>query len=311
MQSASRWQAVRHDEPAALQARLAVQVLDAGTAQAPAPSQDAAGVSVLPLQLWARQVLAAPGNVHAVREAAVHDPAQAPLPPQGGRGSCGPPEVTAAQRPTEAGSSQASQAPAQAPLQQTPSTQNPEPQSAATVQGAPSGIAAPSRGPSRPASAGELPPAPPPCPGLPAPPPFPPGAPPPLPAAPPFPPAAPPPLPAAPPFPPGAPPPLPAAPPFPPAPPPPLPAAPSLLFPPAPPSVGAGRSTARIDGAPRIHLPGVAAARFGRVPAASIQATREAAGTRAPVGTPERPVTNLGCVTADEPSPEESRDEDA
>ena len=59
MQSASRWQAVRHDEPAALQARLAVQVLDAGIAQAPAPSQDAAGVSVFPLQLWARQVLEA------------------------------------------------------------------------------------------------------------------------------------------------------------------------------------------------------------------------------------------------------------
>src|SRR3954469_22480680 len=108
MQSASRWQAVRHDEPAALQARLAAQVLDAGTAQAPVPSQDAAGVSMFPLQLCVRQVMEAPGNVHAVREAAVHDPAQAPPPPQGGRGSCGAPEVTAAQWPTEAVTSQAS-----------------------------------------------------------------------------------------------------------------------------------------------------------------------------------------------------------
>ena len=293
MQSASRWQAVRHDVPAALQARLAVQVLDMGTAHAPAPSQDAAGVSTFPLQPSARQVLETPGNVHAILEPAAHDPAQTPLPPQAARGACGAPEVTAAQWPTVAGTSQASQAPAQAPSQQTPSTQNPEPQTAATVQGAPSGIAAPSRGPSRPASAGELPPGPPPCPELPAPPPLPPAAPPPLPAAPLLPPAAPPPLPAAPLLPPTA--------------PPPLPAAPSLLSAPAPPSVGTGQSTARFDGAPRIHPPGVAATCFGHVPAASIQAAGETAGAHAPVGTPERPVTDLGRVAADQPSREESR----
>ena len=77
------------------------------------------------------------------------------------------------------------------------------------------------------------------------------------------------------------------------------------------PAGAAVRGCRPIDGAPRIHLPGVAAARFGRVPAASIQATRETAGAHASVGTPERPVTDLGCVAGDEPSPEESRDEDA
>jgi len=74
-----------------------VQALAAGVAHAPLPSQNAAGVTVWPAQLWAPQALEVPGNVQVVREAAVQAPAQPPLPPQPARVPCGGPEVTAAQ----------------------------------------------------------------------------------------------------------------------------------------------------------------------------------------------------------------------
>jgi hypothetical protein len=80
-----------------LQTRSPAQALAAGVAHAPLPSQNAAGVRVVPAQLWARQRLAVPGNVQAVREAAEHAPAQVPIPPQAARVPCGGPEVTAAQ----------------------------------------------------------------------------------------------------------------------------------------------------------------------------------------------------------------------
>jgi hypothetical protein len=168
-QSASCWQEVRHDVPALLQARLPAQALAAGVAHAPFPSQYAVGVREVPLQLCARQVLEVPGNVHAVREAAVHAPAQAPLPPQAVRVPCGGPEVTAAQRPGV--TSHASQVPEQAPSQQTPSTQYPELQAVEASHWPPKGF------PPAPASAEDSPPEPPPRPA-PAPPPAPPAAPP-------------------------------------------------------------------------------------------------------------------------------------
>jgi hypothetical protein len=80
-----------------LQARLPPQLLAAGVAQAPLPSQNAAGVRAWPAQLWGPQALEVPGNVQVVREAAAQAPAQTPLPPQGTRVPCGGPEVTAAQ----------------------------------------------------------------------------------------------------------------------------------------------------------------------------------------------------------------------
>jgi len=80
-----------------LQARLSPQVLVAGWEQVPSPSQNAPGVRVAPLQLCARQGAELPGKAQAVREAAAHVPAQAPLPPQAARVPCGGPEVTAAQ----------------------------------------------------------------------------------------------------------------------------------------------------------------------------------------------------------------------
>jgi hypothetical protein len=88
-QSASRWQELRHDVWALSQARLPVHALAAVVAHVPLPSQNAVGVKVFPVQLCARQVLEVPGNVHAVREADLHAPAQAPLPLQGPRVPCG------------------------------------------------------------------------------------------------------------------------------------------------------------------------------------------------------------------------------
>jgi hypothetical protein len=115
-------------------------VRGAGTAHAPAPSQNAAGVSVLPAQLWGRQPVALPGNVQAVREAAAHEPAHAPLPPQAARAPCGAPEITGAQWPGAAAVSHASQLPVQAPSQQTPSTHRLDPHSPPPAQGDPSGF---------------------------------------------------------------------------------------------------------------------------------------------------------------------------
>jgi hypothetical protein len=139
-QSASLRHAVRHAVPGSLQPRPSPHVLVAGRGQAPAPSHAAAEVSVLPAQDCERQLVALPGKVHVVREAAAHDPAQAPLPPQARRAPCGGPEVTAVQWPGAAVVSHASQRPEQAPSQQTPSTQRVDAHSPLPAQGDPSGL---------------------------------------------------------------------------------------------------------------------------------------------------------------------------
>jgi hypothetical protein len=81
-QSRSAAQVLRHEVPAALQARPPAQAVVGVVAQAPWALQSAFGVRAVPLQLWSRQVTVASGNVHVTRDAAVQDPAQSPAPPQ-------------------------------------------------------------------------------------------------------------------------------------------------------------------------------------------------------------------------------------
>jgi hypothetical protein len=96
-QSPSLRQDVRQALAPSLQARLPPHVCGAAAWQAPAPSQDAAGVRVAPVQLCARQTVDSPGNVQVLRDDDAHEPAQAPLPAQAARAPCGAPEITGEQ----------------------------------------------------------------------------------------------------------------------------------------------------------------------------------------------------------------------
>jgi hypothetical protein len=126
----------RQAVPPALQARSPHDIV-AGAAQLPAPLQPARGMNVAPEQLADRQVKSSPAYVQAVADAAVHDPAQAPLPAQGARVPCGGPLVTCVQVPIDAPTSQARHRSAQASLQQTESTQCCEAHSDDCAQGEP------------------------------------------------------------------------------------------------------------------------------------------------------------------------------
>jgi hypothetical protein len=78
-------QLVRQAAPAGSHSRPPTQARVCTVGQAPAPSQAAASVSVLPAQLCGRQGVAVPGNAHAVREPAAHAPAHGPEPPHAAR----------------------------------------------------------------------------------------------------------------------------------------------------------------------------------------------------------------------------------
>ena len=86
---------------AALQLRPSGHALTAAAAQEPAPSQNRADVSVLPLQLGAAQLTVGLAGTQAAVVAAVgaHWAAQTPVPPQGARDPCGGPELTAKHAP--------------------------------------------------------------------------------------------------------------------------------------------------------------------------------------------------------------------
>ena len=126
----------RQAVPPALQMRSPHDIV-AGAAQLPAPLQPARGVNVAPEQLAARQVTSSPAYVHAVAEAAVHEPAQAPLPAQAARAPCGGPVVTCVHVPIDVPTSQALHRSAHASLQQTESTQCCEAHSDDCAQGDP------------------------------------------------------------------------------------------------------------------------------------------------------------------------------
>ena len=112
----------RQAVPFALQTRSPHDVVTGG-GQLPAPLQPARAVKVAPEHPGDRQIVASPGNVHALADAEVHQPAQAPLPPHAARVPCGGPDVTCAQVPGETPTSQALHCSAQGSSQQTPSTQ--------------------------------------------------------------------------------------------------------------------------------------------------------------------------------------------
>jgi len=141
---------------------LGEQVTVWAAGQAPWPSQDAASVATLLVQLAARHDTVVSGKVQVVRLAPVQLPWQAPAPPQAVRVPRGAPEVTAVQWPMVLVSAQASHWPVQLLSQQTPSTQKVELQSAPALQESPLAcLAGPPSAPS---------PAPPPVPALPPPP---------------------------------------------------------------------------------------------------------------------------------------------
>lgn len=87
------------------------------------------------------QLVAAPGKVHAVADAAVHEPPHVvPLPAQSPRVPCGCPLVTCEQTPSDVGRSHAWHLPLQSLLQHVPSTQCPLVHSVELEQLAPSGF---------------------------------------------------------------------------------------------------------------------------------------------------------------------------
>ena len=93
-------------------------------------------MSTPPTQLFARHDVV--GNVQEVVESE-HVPAHAPVPAQAAREPCGEP-VTCVHVPTEPLTSQAWQSPAQASLQQTPSTQWPDAHAVSAPHEAPASL---------------------------------------------------------------------------------------------------------------------------------------------------------------------------
>jgi len=117
-QSLSAVQALRH---AVVPQTYGAHDVVTAVGHVPAPSQPAATVATPPVQLAERQLVEAPGYVHAVRDAPSHEPPhEVPVPVHAVRPPTGAP-VTALHVPTEPVALHVSHCPAQAESQQTPS----------------------------------------------------------------------------------------------------------------------------------------------------------------------------------------------
>jgi hypothetical protein len=147
-QSPSFVQVVRHDGLVVSHTN-GLQPLVAAIRQAPWPSQLAGKLSVDPIQLWARQPVAADQGRHAPAPSQVpsfeQSPADAALATQRPFGS-EPPAATGRHKPTLPGTLQLRHRPVapgaslQAELQQTPSVQNPLPHWLPALHAAPAGL---------------------------------------------------------------------------------------------------------------------------------------------------------------------------